>query len=599
MVGCHEIQVYRSILRCLLRFSILKFPNNVWSKLLLMHKIITSILFWVSSLTFGIALHAQSYYPYSEPGAPLQGNVLAKFIEDSTKYHNTRAVYEGPPYKSCLPHACVNRMGKYALVGYDHRPVTQFEFDRLYGHWSSHLFIARNKQMAGCMDTTGKLIVPMIYPDLYINEWSLIFTSRDANTAQVFNHQGQQILPVGYQYVGPVTIGSQHLLKARNAKQDSLIFFDHNGKIVKAIKGVEMNELAGSNGNRYSVKTIADFYSGTMIVDSNFQEVLTLDFYKIGWANDEWISGSSTKSRNPMMYHIPEKKYYPLDFDDVTPLKGSSYAAFMAHDYSTGRQGILDKKLQTIVPTVYSSLQHIGGGNIFIAGTANNQFGLIDGYGKILLDTSFIFIREIVSIVPVGDKGNVTPEFTGLVTVRNESEELVYNIEKKAFIKGEVIAVSPDVYWWKSPTAPARLMRKDGTAITEVFAYWTTKSLMSIVQKDRQAEVVQVYDRSGKLIKTLEGTPINDLSAGDKNRYSWRFKNGKVGIYNGDLKQLVEPKYDHIYSLEEMPKEHICALYRYTYRHKHDLIAWVWDNTQTIPLLIKENGSTVRLDELK
>lgn len=569
-----------------------------------MNKTISLFLFLACNFLASISLPAQAYYPYPEPGTPLRGEVLAQFIKDSTQYHNTHAVYEGPPYKGCLPHACVNRLGKYALVGYDHHPVTKFEYDRLIGDWHSNIFLAIKQQLSGCIDTTGKIIIPMIYPKLYINEQSVVATLND-KTIKVFNHQGRQILPMGYQYLGNLMVGigkdNRQLLKARNAKQDSLILFDHNGKLVKSIRGFEIHELTGTKWNKFSVKTSADFYSAIMVVDSTFQEVFTLDFYKIGWWFGDWIEGKSVKSPNPVLYHVLEKKYYPLplDCDGVTPVKGGFDYSFITRDYRHFRSGILDKNLQLSVPPVYSSIDRIEGKNIFIASTDSEKSGLIDQYGKIILDTAFVGIRPIQVVVPDGDKGLTKLESTDFVRVRNKSEELVYNISNKSFIKGEVIVESPDVYLWKPETGSARLMRRDETLISEVFNHSSTKNLMSIVQKDEQADVVQVYDRSGKLLKTLEGTPVDNLDAEKKDLFSWRFKNGKVGIYNGDLHLIVEPKYDYIYHLDAIPKPHICTLYQYTYRHpRHDLIAWTWNNTQTMPLIIKADGSVISLDQL-
>lgn len=512
------------------------------------------------------------------PNAPVKPEKLNQFIKDSIEGHYKKTANIQYSYKYCLPHICLNRMGKYALVGYDHHPITAFEFDDISGNWLENVYIVRKGMLSGCMDTSGKLLLPVQYPQLsrkFLPEY-LISESANPKETLVFNSQGKSILPKDFQYAGMLLLGGA-VIKARKALGDTLYLFDANGTQLTAYAAYDIKLLGSFKGNRYTVQLSADSWSGKqLVIDNNFQVIAPADLQKPRWSNDKWVYYDGNDQESPKLYDIAAQKAYPI--------KGLAYpfeqhTALLLKD--EGKYGLLDETLKTIVPPKFQSIQHLDGQDLFILTTQQYQYGLMDGTGKMILDTIYSQIHKTENPTLFKVNGNL------------------YQTDKKAFITGNPILLTPYLYRTSSEDGPPKLMHINGTEISTPFGIYPTPTRI-IVQKKSSSNEMQVYDYAGKLISTLEmSARLKAMDIPDQEYYIWTHSNGKVGVLDADLNIIFQPQYDTIHLFNTMPEQFAAIWAKYTFRKQEYLyVGWVWNNDKTLPLLLKKNGTVVSILEL-
>jgi hypothetical protein len=246
----------------------------------------------------------------SNPDYSSNPEKLKKFIQDSIEGHQKTISNFGTPYQYCLPHICANRKGKYALVGFDHRPLTPFEFDNIRGEWHDNAYLVKKGQLYGCIDTTGKLLVPVNHPQIYTNNPGKLI-STGAN-GLVFDHKGKTLLPEGYKYLKTLILGYQTVVIARQASDDFLTIFNLKGEKLKSIAGFDIESIDHVTNNKYVVKVSADFHSQMKVVDSNLVEIVPPVFKYVTWADDKWVFGREANPAKGGLYAIQEKKILPI-----------------------------------------------------------------------------------------------------------------------------------------------------------------------------------------------------------------------------------------------------------------------------------------------
>ncbi|MCC6280607.1 MAG: WG repeat-containing protein [Saprospiraceae bacterium] len=537
------------------------------------------------------------------PNAPIKPEKLNTFIRDSIEEHQKKIVNVGTPYKYCLPHVCLNRMGKYALVGFDHQPLSAFEFDDIKGDWYDNAYIVRKGERRGCIDTTGKWLLPVQYPQLsFTRPGRLISSGVNSKYAFVFNFQGKSVLPEAFQFAGTMDLGSRTVIKARKELSDSLYLFDLSGNKIITYAAYDMEPLSHGNGNRYAVKSSPDQWSGTeMVVDSNFQSIAPPVLLSAFWSNDHWVYYHPKGTEKGGLYAIAAQKFHPLD-GMTTPVKNHSALIVEVK----GKEGLLNNKLKTIAPPQFLSIEQVVGQDLFIVRNHEYKYGLMDGQGKMVLDLVYQQIVQRNIGVWYNQGEEMDPDYPSIPTdfltlIDAKGQESCFHSGKRKFLAECSRVVTPDLYLIRQEANEGTkeyLTHSDGRQITEVSNIWASRSLVIAVKKGDNSPKVQVYDRYGNFLKELDSPPIG-LEIPNKRYYTWVTKEGKTGILNTEFNPIIPAQYDYILALKEIPTKYTSEWVKYAYRHpKHTFLGWLWNSDKTTPLLIKENGEVVSIVEL-
>lgn len=529
---------------------------------------------------------------------------LNKFIRDSIEEHQKTMVNWGTPHKYLVPHKCANRKGKLALVGFDHQPITDFEFDDINGDWHDNVYLVRKGKLYGCVDTTGKVLVPVNYPQVYLSNPGRLITT--GTNGLVFDRNGKVLLPEGYRGIGSLNLGHKTVIKARQEFDDFLTIFDVDGKKIITCNGFDIESINFVNNNRYIVKVSSDFFTPVKVVDSNLVEIVPPIFRNVVWANDTYVFGRQASPGNAGLYSLNEKKYYPLPYEVINePLKDQS--GFIV-ETENGKYGVIDNNLKEVLPCQFSNIEQLRDKDLFIVRTFNDNAGLINGKGQFILDTVYFNIWPVIIPEPINRENirsnpSIFPGSKPLPTdfirlADHESHDLIYQIDKNSFLKGAITILTPDLYIQRLDDGKDRLIHHNGNLISMIERCWQTPNLMVVVQQQPNINGAQVYDRSGNFLKELDSWPTS-VEIPYREFYIWTAQNGKVGILDPTFSPIIDPKYDAIYKLKEIPIKFTDLWVKYAFQNlEHPFLGWIWDTDKTVPLLIKENGEVVSIVEL-
>lgn len=554
-------------------------------------------LFLLLGVFFLVRFSLSAQLPLATPVTlPKTADQLKVFINDSITGHHATNVYFETAYKYCLPHVCVNRLGKCALIGFDHQPITGFEYDVMIGDWLENAYIVRRNNLKGCIDTTGKFIVPVSYPQLYISQMGKLITTGSKEKSFVKTRRGEPILPIGYSYLGELELSDRIVVKARREMDRFVTFFDLNGKKLKnTCPGFDIERSSALSFNRYTVKVSADTMTNIRIVDSNFHMVVPPIFQRISWTNEKWAFGEVSGSHESRLFAIHEQKIYPLPYQKVNAM--DDYAFLIAEQDS--KFGILDEHLQVIIKPEFSSIEYIQGKELFAVRTFSGKAGLVDVQGFFVLDTVYLSIWPNRVYKPFPRK-NIGPpllkeESTVFLSILDfNGTEKTYRIDENIFLEDKILVLTPDLYMRRTTDGLNRLMHRDGREMSLSENYVVTSDLKVVVQKSNNS-TAQVYDPSGLRLKELTSLPRN-MDLPRKEYYTWIGESGLMGILDSNLDIVVNDQYESIFQLTDIPLDYVDIWEKYVFRHPdHPFLAWVWDNDNKNPLLIKNNGELVKL----
>lgn len=530
---------------------------------------------------------------------------LKKFVKDSIEEHQKTIVNFGTPYKYCLPHVCINRKGKYALIGFDHRSITPFEFDNINGDWHDNAYLVRKGNLYGCIDGTGKELVAVNYPQVHFSNPGLLITT--GKDGLLFDRQGKNLLPEKYQYLKTLILGRQTVIVAKQKNDDFLSIFNLKGEKLNTIAGFDIESINHVTNNQYAVKVSPDFYTKMKVVDSNLVEMVPPVFRYVTWANEKWVFGQEDNPDNKGLYNVSEKKYYRLPYEYIHEPSKDQSGFVVGTDNQ--QYGIMDNNLKEVLSCQFSSIEQLQDKDLFIVRTSNNSAGLTNAKGQFILDTIYfniwpVMIPEPISRENIRSNPTLFPGSKPLPTdflrlADHEGRELFYQIDKNTFLKGNVNVLTPDLYIQRLDDGKDRLMHHDGSLISMIENIWKAPTSMVVVQKESNSTRVHIYDRSGKLLKELASWP-KSVEIPYREFYTWTDSNGKAGMLDPNFSAIIEPQYDAIYKLNEIPKQFTDVWVKYSFQNlEHSFLGWIWNTDKTVPLLIKENGEVVSIVELK
>lgn len=215
---------------------------------------------------------------------------------------------------------------------------------KIYGHSAECLFenraVIHTYQGYGFADETGKIVIPMQYDKVWHFKNGLAKVERNKRYGLI-DKSGKIIIPPQYNELNYFT---DKLLRTRHNNQYEL--FDTQGNI------------------------ISDKYDFIGNIDYGFAKIKQKDKY-----------GLMDKNGNEII---------PCQYDDILTLTKEPDLIAVKKD---NQWGFVDKNNHTVIPFVYEQVWHFHNGLAKIRN--NQQYGMIDLTGKIIIPTQYQWLDDI------------------------------------------------------------------------------------------------------------------------------------------------------------------------------------------------------------
>lgn len=385
--------------------------------------------------------------------------------------------------------------GRWGIIAVDNRAITEATYTGLIPA-EGNLILAYKRMpgssrfMAGCLDTSGKEVIPFQYEGLTINASRGIVYVRSGNSYRygLIDLHNRPVIPIEYNQI-------QFLGNLRYAVQDTsgrFALFNENGK---ALTGFLFDDITQFRNN-YAV-VYQNGYQG--IIDRNGLLRINPSFTTIqledngearGRKQNQW---TILDGRNNTLQTIQYDSIFALgddrfgirkgagivvtsnNFRELTPTRFNTIGTFENHRAIVtlnGRQGLIDNKGEYIVPAEYRALRQ--GENHIFAQLQDGRWIMLDSTGNRLTARSYDRIERFNGMLftVVNDRRYGVIDARGNERVRCVYDSILQYSEGKLVVRfhGDYGIIDLNENWLTAPTpgrqylvAPDRLTTKKGS----------------------------------------------------------------------------------------------------------------------------------------
>ena len=227
----------------------------------------------------------------------------------------------------------------------------------------------------GFVNEKGTLVIPAVFDEAYSFDEGVSRVVRN-DLYGLIDKKGKFIVPCQYKSIGPCVGG---FLSVQDVETDKKGFIDKTGKIVVPIKYDSVDRFFDGMALVYKRN------AGCGYVDATGKEVIPLQ-YADGWAfeqgtvpvkkNDKW--GFINKKNKPLTSFV---------YDDAQPFEGG-YSVVTKDD----KKGFVNPQGKEMVPLVYENVEKFSEG--LAAVKKEGKWGYIDTEGKVVIPFAYSYAGE-------------------------------------------------------------------------------------------------------------------------------------------------------------------------------------------------------------
>lgn len=291
--------------------------------------------------------------------------------------------------------------GQWGIVDVNNKIITKAEYASLIPA-DGNLIVAYRKSntrhVAGCIDTTGRTIIPFQYDGLIVNSMRAIAVVRNGNEYKygLIDHENKVVIPIEHQkvqFLGSLRYGVQN-------RGGQYALFTENGKPLTDF----LYEKISSFSNNLAVVTkhgkqgIID-REGLIKIQTSYQELAIADDGSVaGRRQNQWIildgqnatlqkiEVDSIVPLNNNLFSIRKDGGYRLVNGQFNPVSSEHYATIENFENNKaivrkdGKCGLISSNGQVLIPANYFSLKLDK--HYVMAGVQPNQWVLMDSLGN-------------------------------------------------------------------------------------------------------------------------------------------------------------------------------------------------------------------------
>ncbi len=447
--------------------------------------------------------------------------------------------------------ACAIKNGKYGYVDKNGVEKIPFEFDYAC-HFHNNISIAGKDGKNGYINNKGDIIIPIKY------DWALCFNQHFAQVGMIgksglVNEQGEEVYPIIFDRILNQKDDNEHIITfshdiGTGVLDGKYVFFDKKGNYLfnrqfdYATMFSEKGKAFVSINNQYfSINTKGDLSDPIA-----FEKVLSIGALNFaGKRDNKWA-----------LLNLEGEEITDFLYDDVVT---SSYHGYI-QVYIKDKTGLIDSEGHIIIEPEYDNLYSYGD-HLFVV-SKNNKYGITDLKNNWILPIEYNSISKYHDVYVLynqekygmlDEKGNrIMDDIYDMIRVTGSNSIIVGKDGKMGMITPQKDTILPFIYDEIREQNPNYLIvslnskygivRSDGSMLLEPiydFLSMQYNSDMAIAQKDDQHYFID-----------MEGNRLNEASYDEIKFLSDAFysvkKNGKWGVINKELEEILPPIYTNI-----------------------------------------------------
>ncbi len=367
--------------------------------------------------------------------------------------------------------------GKWGLINIENNKITKTEFEDLTPA-QGNLIIARKKMpgtvkvLAGCINTSGKQIIPFQYDGLKVNSFRAIAFIRAANQFKygLIDLQNNVLIPLNYRniyslgslrygvedFAGKIAIYSEDGRAITGFDIDSISTFKKDLAIIYHDQHEGLMDREGTVKMQPALQSIRIMDDGTVHVKPADQWIfLDGENHPLSSVNADsitWITESLLKVKANGKYHLLDERFKPQANSWFEYIGGLSDGKFVAK--SRGKYGLINSTGDWLIKPLYHSLR-VDNGVAIVQPVSDHQYALIDLQGKSLSYRSYRsigpFNGKFFPVTNRGFSGGIDKAGNEIIPCTHDSVGQVFNDRVVVKFKGKYGVINLSEDWIITP----------------------------------------------------------------------------------------------------------------------------------------------------
>lgn len=482
--------------------------------------------------------------------------------------------------------------GRWGIIAVDNRAITEATYTGLIPA-DGNLILAykrlpgSSRFMAGCLDTTGKEVIPFQYEGLTINGMRGIVYVRSGKTYKygLIDLHNRPVIPIEYNQI-------QFLGSLRYAVQDTTGRFALFTETGKPLTGFLFDDITQFRNNYAIVyqngyQGIID-RDGLLRVNPSFTTIqLQDDGQARGRKQNQW---TILDGRNNTLQTVQYDSIFPLgddrfairkgpgvvvttnNFRELAPTRFSAIGTFNNHRTVVtlnGRQGLIDNKGSFVIPAAYRAIRQED--NCVFAQLQDTRWIMLDSLGNRLTPRSYDQIGRFTGrlFTVMNDRYYGIVDASGKERVSCVYDSILHHADGKLVVRfhGDYGIIDLDQNWLTAPT-PGRqylissdrlLTKKGATTYLMTFGgdiiYFTTNPLRvtgDVLEETTSEGGTWKIDMEGRIVsRQLPPTePFEEVFEESEGLRGIK-KDGKFGFVDSQGRLRIANRYEGIKPFRE------------------------------------------------
>jgi hypothetical protein len=385
--------------------------------------------------------------------------------------------------------------GRWGIIAVNNREITEATYTGLIPA-EGNLILAYKRMpgssrfLAGCLDTSGKEVIPFQYEGLTINAMRGIVYVRSGKTYKygLIDLHNRPVIPIEYNQI-------QFLGNFRYAVQDTTGRFALFAETGKQLTGFLFDDISQFRNN-YAIVYQNGFQgiidrNGLLRINPSFTTIQLEDDGKArGRKQNKW---TILDGKNNALQTVQYDSIFPLgddrfgirkgasfvitsnNFRELTPTRFNAIGTFNNHRAVVtvnGRQGLINNRGEYVVAAEYRAIRHEE--NRIFAQLQDGRWIMLDSVGARLTTRSYDRIGHFTGrlYTVMNDRRYGIVDASGRERVRCVYDSILQHADGKLAVRfhGEYGIIDLDENWLTAPTpgrqylvAPDRLLTKKGS----------------------------------------------------------------------------------------------------------------------------------------